>query len=350
MHPGEKSLVIELFMKTPKVLTFGELLWRFSPAADQGFTHLGSLQMFTGGAEANVAVSLANWGVPAAYLTRLPDNELAATAVQVLQQYGVQTDKIYYGGDRMGYYFLAHKNGLSSGQVIYDRKYSAFSQLQPGMIDWENVLRDISWFHWSAISPALNEQVAAVCLEAVQAARKKNITISTDLNYRNRLWDYGRQPHEIMPELAGYCDVIMGNIWAAEKMLQIPLQLPTGNPGKKQLEEAALSTSENICKTFGQCKKAAMTFRFSNHPLHNHFYGTYYDGQELFISKDHETRELTDRIGGGDAFMAGLIYALLNDYAAREIIDFAAAASFKKLFVKGDFNLVTIDEVRKEMQ
>lgn len=334
-------------MTENNILCFGELLWRFSPSGDAGFTHEGNLKMFTGGAEANVAVALANWGLPAVYMTRLPDNELAKTAVGVLQQYGVETGKILYGGDRMGYYFLSHKNGLSSGQVIYDRKYSAFSELRPGMIDWNEVLKDTGWLHWSAISPALNGNVAAVCLEALKAAAEKNILISTDLNYRNRLWDYGKQPSEIMPELASYCDVIMGNIWAAEKMLGIPVKPCRENPDKNELEEAARLSSEKICKAFDRCKKVAMTFRFSSHPLHNLFYGTYYEGNDLFVSKTYETHQLTDRIGGGDAFMAGLIYAMQNNYTPQDTIAFATAASFRKLFVPGDFNIVTVASVRE---
>lgn len=330
-----------------KILCFGELLWRFSPAGDAGFAHQGSLSMFTGGAEANVAVALANWGLAARYITRLPDNELAKTAVGVLQQYGVQTDKIIFGGDRMGYYFLAHKNGLSSGQVIYDRKYSSFSELRPGLIDWNDILRDVDWLHWSAISPALNENVAAVCREMLKEAGRRNIRVSTDLNYRSRLWDYGKEPLEIMPELANCCDVIMGNIWAAEKMLGIPVTLRSKNPAKEELEEAAASSSENICKTFTRCKKVAMTFRFSDHPLHNHFYGTYHEGNRLYASKEYETERLTDRIGGGDAFMAGLIYALRNNYSPQDTIEFATAASFKKLFVPGDFNIVTIESIKE---
>lgn len=320
------------------ILVFGELLLRFSSAEDRFINENHTVSLYPGGSEANVSASLGQWHVPVSYLTAVPDNALAADALSALKELGVDTGKTLFQGTRMGLYFLLSANGLSSGQVVYDRKHSAFSNLKPGTVDWENILKGHTWFHFTALSPALNENTAAVCLEALQAAKKNGLRVSVDLNYRNRLWDYGREPAEVMPELANYCDVIMGNIWAANKMLGTSI-VPDLNreTSVARYQEHSARTAEEIFRAFPQCGHIANTFRFMDHPRHNLFYGTYHTRNASFISDIYETNEVIDRIGSGDAFMAGLIYGLLHFDNGQEIIDRASGAGFQKLFTKGDF-------------
>ncbi|WP_242916213.1 sugar kinase [Pontibacter liquoris] len=337
-------------MRQGKIFAFGELLWRLA-TTDQGLQAAGAtLQMHPGGAEANVAASLGLWQLPCSYFTCVPQNELAQKALKVLQNAGVDTSPVLRQGDRMGLYFLLAANGLSTGQVVYDRKYSAFSQLAPGTIDWEQVLQDYTWFHWSAISPALNAQVAAVCKEALTAARKLGLTISVDLNYRNRLWDYGKTPLEVMPELVAYCDVVMGNIWAAHTMLGTPLApgLSRQTSREDYLAHAA-QTAGVLQKTYLQCRHVAFTFRFMDTPQHNLFYGSYHHGGQDFASEQYETFEVLDRTGSGDAFMAGLLYGLYHQLDGQAIVDFASAAAIQKLFVAGDFGQHTVSEIKASM-
>ncbi|WP_034256992.1 sugar kinase [Adhaeribacter aquaticus] len=336
-------------MEKGKVLAFGELLWRLA-SVSKTFGPAEHLQVFPGGAEANAVSNLGLWQIPISYLTVVPDNELSAKALGELENAGVDTSVTIKQGDRMGLYFLLSANGLTTGQVVYDRKYSAFSQLTPGMIDWETILDDYSWFHWSALTPALSENLAGVCKEALEVAHRKGLTISVDLNYRNRLWDYGKTPLEIMPELVQYCDIIMGNIWASNKMLGTPIDESLDrNTGVERYLEYAELTSKAIIEKHPQCKHVAFTYRFMDNPGHNLFYGTYYDGSKQYNSAVYETNELIDRIGSGDAFMAGLIYSLYNGLAGQEVIDFTTSAAFQKLFVHGDFGKSTLEQVKENI-
>ncbi|WP_114779368.1 sugar kinase [Botryobacter ruber] len=337
-------------MSNGKVLLFGELLWRLAAVDNDASANDNLLQTFPGGAEANVAASLGLWKVPCSYFTCVPDNELANRALDVLQNNGVDTSRVLKRGDRMGLYFLMSANGLSTGQVVYDRKYSSFSQLTTGQIDWDSLLEGYTWFHWSALTPALNPNLAAVCKEALEAARKKGLTISIDLNYRSRLWDYGKTPLEVMPELVQYCDVIMGNIWAANKMLGTPIDesLDRNTSVEKYLEYAELS-AKAVQAAFPQCRHVAYTYRFMDNPRHNLFYGTYYDGTKQYHSSVYETNEVVDRIGSGDAFMAGLLYSLFNNLQGQDVIDFATAAAFQKLFVAGDFGKHSAGQVKQSI-
>nr|WP_068892797.1 sugar kinase [Pedobacter panaciterrae] len=320
------------------ILVFGELLLRFSSTEDQFISKNHTVALFPGGSEANVSASLGQWKLPVSYLTCAPDNALTANALQFLSDLGVNTSKTILEGNRLGLYFLLSANGLTSGQVVYDRKFSSFSSINPGMIDWDKVLDGFTWFHWTALTPALNENTALVCKEALIAARKKGITISVDLNYRNRLWDYGKQPIDVMPELIQYCDVIMGNIWAANKMLgtSVNEDLNRQTTPEEYFSHSETSAQE-IFTLFPQCKHIANTFRFMDNPKHNLFYGTYHTPESNYISAIHETNEVIDRIGSGDAFMAGLIYGLINNESGQEIINKATNSGYQKLFVKGDF-------------
>ena len=325
-------------MTKHNILSFGELLLRLSAAGETFLGEGNGVSVFAGGSEANVAASLAQWGVPCSYMSRVPDNDLSQQAVQMLSQLGVDTSPCLLEGDRLGLYFLLSANGLSKGEVVYDRKYSAFSQLEPGSIDWNKVLEGYTWFHWSALTPALNESLAAVCQEALEAANRKGLTVSVDLNYRNRLWNYGKDPIDVMPELLQYCDVVMGNIWAANKMLGTSVSAAlTRDTNPEIYFKHAKESAQEVFTLLPKCKHIAYTFRFMDSATHNLLYGTYHTKEADFISSINETNEVIDRIGSGDAFMAGLIYALTESKSGQEIIDTATAAGFKKLFVKGDF-------------
>lgn len=320
------------------ILIFGELLLRFSSSEDQFISKNHTVSLFPGGSEANVAASLGQWKLPCSYVTCAPDNALAKSALNTLNELGADTSKTALQGDRLGLYFLLSANGLTSGQVVYDRKFSSFSMIRPGTIDWDSIMKDHTWFHWTALTPALNENTAIVCKEALVAAKKNGLKISVDLNYRNRLWDYGKEPIEVMPELVQYCDVIMGNIWAANKMLGTHVE---ENLNRDIIPEEYRVHGENsaqeIFKLFPNCRHVANTFRFMDNPKHNLFYGTYHTLDGNYISKIYETNEVVDRIGSGDAFMAGLIYGLVNQENAQNVIERATKSGYQKLFVKGDF-------------
>lgn len=320
------------------ILVFGELLLRFSSSEDQFISKNHTVNLFPGGSEANVSASLGQWNIPCSYVSCVPDNALASSALQALEQLNVNTKNTLLQGDRLGLYFLLSANGLTSGEVVYDRKFSSFSSLKPGVIDWDKVLEGHTWFHWTALTPALNENMAAVCKEALIAARAKGLKISVDLNYRSRLWDYGKQPIDVMPELVAYCDVIMGNIWAVNKMLGIPVDDRLNRETTvEDYEQHANASANLVFNQIPQCKHIAYTFRFMDNPKHNLFYGTYHTPDQNYISEVFETNEVVDRIGSGDAFMAGLIYGLLTGNDGNEIIEKATSSGYNKLFVKGDF-------------
>lgn len=325
------------------------MLCRLASTGTESSRYGGTLSQYPGGAEANVLALLGQWGLSCTFFTALPQNELADKALQALQSCGVNTDAVLRQGDRMGLYFLLAANGLSTGQVVYDRKHSAFSQLMPDTIDWEYLLKDYSWLHWSAISPALNKQLAAVCREAMGTAKKMGLTISVDLNYRNRLWDYGKTPLEVMPELVQYCDVVMGNIWAANKMLGTPLKEPELNRHTSQERYIAVTneTAQALQQLYPNCQHTAFTFRFMDNPKHNLLFGTYHHQNHCYTSATYETQALVDRIGSGDAFMAGLLYGLHHQLDGQSVVDFATSAAYQKLFVPGDFGDFTVSQVQQ---
>ncbi|RYF86794.1 MAG: sugar kinase [Chitinophagaceae bacterium] len=329
-----------------RVLCFGELLMRLSPQLGGEWIRQNTMPVFIGGAELNTATALANWDVPASYCTALPDHYLTKEIVESVETKGIDISRIHYSGNRIGTYYLPQGADLKNAGVIYDRAYSSFWELKRGQLDWDAILDDVSWFNFSAISPALNEAVAAVCKEGAAAASKKGIIVSVDLNYRAKLWQYGKQPHEIMPELIEYCDVIMGNIWAEEKMLGISVPQDIADEKEAYLVQSQ-KTSEEILKRFPKCKQVANTFRFDK-AEGLHYYATLYTGGQLYLSAQHQTKTVIDRVGSGDTFMAGLIYGNFHKNAPQEIIDFAAAAAFNKLFIKGDATTSTVEDIKKD--
>ena len=319
-----------------KVLCFGELLLRISPAPETDALAKHPMLLYVGGAEANTATALAAWGVPVKYCTALPDNFMSRHVVDYLEYKGIYTSSIVYAGNRIGVYFLEKGADIKSG-VIYDRENSSFSQLKRGMIDWDKILRDVCWFNFTAISPALNANVADVCLEAVEAASRKKIPVSIDLNYRSRLWKYGKQPIEIMPQLVEYCDVVMGNIWSAHTLIGTSIDEHIHDKKNRlAYTDHAEQTSREIMEKFPKCKTVANTFRFDNEVNDIRYFTTLFTEGKQYISQELNCKGVIDRSGSGDCFMAGLIYGLYNNHAPQEMLDYATAAAFGKLQEHGD--------------
>jgi 2-dehydro-3-deoxygluconokinase len=330
-----------------KVLCFGELLLRISPAPETNTVDKHPMLLFMGGAEANTATALAGWGVPVKYCTALPDNFMSKHVVDYLEYKGIYTSSIFYTGNRIGIYFLERGADLKSG-VIYDRENSSFSQLKRGMIDWDKILRDVSWFNFTAISPALNANVADVCLEAVEAASKKNIPISIDLNYRSRLWKYGKQPINVMPQLVEYCDVVMGNIWSANVLLGTSIDEHIHDKKTQQAYiDHAAQTSKEIMQRFPKCKTVANTFRFDKEANNIRYFTTLFTEEKQYVSNELSCVGVIDRSGSGDCFMAGLIYGLINKHTAQETLEYATAAAFGKLQEMGDSTDQDVISVKK---
>jgi len=333
-----------------KVLSFGELLLRITPDANGDWLKKNQLPFYVGGAELNAATALALWGVPSAYFTALPDNGLSAQIIDSLQGKGIDTSPIHFGEGRLGLYFLTKGQDLKHDALVYDRANSAFANLKPGTINWDKHLEGVSWFHFSAICPAISQDAADVCLEVLQAASAKNITISVDLNYRSKLWKYGKTPLEVMPELVNYCDLVMGNVWAAEQMLGIDVVPDIHESGQKSIYlKEALKTSERIMQQYPKCKAVANTFRFDSSAEINYYTALYTDGG-FYSSREYTATHIIDKVGSGDCFMAGLIYGFYNNSSPEDIIEFATAAAFAQLYVESDATDKTVDEIRRSMK
>jgi 2-dehydro-3-deoxygluconokinase len=327
-----------------KVLTFGELLLRISPDDEGQWLKDNCFPFFIAGAELNAATALALWKVPTKYITALPDNGMARQIVAFEEQQGIEMS-IRYHGSRLGLYFLTKGRDLKNDALIYDRAYSAFSDLKPGMIDWEKEFEGVSWFHFSAICPAISHNIAEVCEEALRVASQKNIIISIDLNYRSKLWKYGKEPAEIMPRLVQYCDVVMGNVWAVEAMLGIPVMPDIHESGQRSIYlKEALKTSEEIIRQYPKCKAVANTFRFDGKAEVDYYAALYADG-EFYSSNEYSASHIINKVGSGDCFLAGLIYGFYNDLGAEQILEFATAAAFEKLFIESDVTNLGVKEI-----
>jgi 2-dehydro-3-deoxygluconokinase len=328
-----------------KVLSFGELLLRICPDAAGAWLEENKVPFYVGGAELNVATALARWDVPSAYFTAIPENFLSQQLLAQLQKLGIDTSKVQLSGHRTGLYYLHKGKDLKHAGVIYDRENSSFSTLQTGSLEWDSIFKDVSWFHFSAICPALNQELAGVCEEALHAAAERGIYISLDLNYREKLWKYGQDPRSIMPKLAQYCSLIMGNIWAAENMLGIKIDQELLVPGSQEayIRQAEISSKE-IMARFPKCSTVANTFRFDEDQGLK-YYTTLYKDDHMQVSKVYRAKEIIDKVGSGDCFMAGLIYGFFQELPAKDILDFATAAAFTKLFVQGDATTLSKEEI-----
>jgi 2-dehydro-3-deoxygluconokinase len=327
------------------VLTFGEILLRFVPDADGKWLKNNKLPFYVVGAELNVATALALFGVPTKYFTAVPDNELSDQIIVHLKGRNIDTTPIYRGGSRLGVFYLTQGKDLKNSAVIYDRAGSAFAELTTGVIDWDSIFKGVSWLHFSAICPALSQQTAELCEEMLIAASHRNITISVDLNYRAKLWKYGKEPDEIMSKLAQYCDLIMGNLWASEKLLGIPVPKDIDQSAQKNdYLQAALNSSMQMMQQYPKCKAVANTFRFDKGNGIN-YYSALYTNNQLYHSAEYNSDSVLDKVGTGDCFMGGLIYGFYNQKSPSDILNFATAAAFRKFFIEGDATNSTVEEI-----
>jgi 2-dehydro-3-deoxygluconokinase len=317
-----------------KTLCFGEIMLRLTPPNELRLVQANSFDAVYGGSEANVAVALSQLGLPTEYVSRVPDSDLGRAALGALSRYNVDTRMSVFGGERLGLYFLEMGAGRRGSKIIYDRQGSGMATLQPGMIDWRKVMEDVAWLHWSGITPALSQGAADTVFEALKVAQDMRVKVSCDLNYREKLWQYGKTPAQIMPNLVAYCDVMLGDRTAFELYF-----------GIREQEDLALFQA--VQQRFTNMQAIAMTSREGISASHNTYKGILFDGQQVYHSRHYELPDMLDRIGGGDAFMAGLIYGLrkaLGD--PQDAIEFAAAAAAIKHYVRGDFNICSEQEVR----
>lgn len=332
-----------------KVIAIGEIMMRLSPPGYRRFSQADSFDMIFGGGEANVCVSLANYGFDTEFVTRLANNDLGETVIKNLRKHNVGVRHIQRGGERLGIYFI-EKGAVNRGsKVIYDRAHSSFSTVKPGTFDWPLVFDGADWFHWSGITPAVSHDAAKTCLEAVTAAKDQGLGISVDLNYRSKLWQYGKSASEIMPDLVKYCDLLIANEEDAAKIFGIHAEGVEVDRGELK-GDAYKPVAEQLMLRFPNLKRVAFTLRGSVNASENIWAGVLWDGVTFHHSKVYRITDIVDRVGGGDAFAGGLIYGLLTYRDNKKALDFATAASALKHTIEGDFNLVTVDEVEKLMQ
>jgi len=333
-----------------KIVTFGEIMLRLATPNFERFTQTVSYNASFGGGEANVAVSLANFNMAAEFVTCLPDNDIGRAAIMNLRKHNVATDNIILSGNRIGIYFLETGAVNGPSKVIYDRAHASIAEIQPGAIDWKQVLDGAGWFHWTGITPAISENAANACLLAIKTANSMGIKVSTDLNFRKNLWKYGKKVSEVMPELVAGCDIILGNEEDAEMVFGIKPE--NVDVSKGHAEGAAYeSVGKQLMAKFPRAKKVIITLRGSVNANHNLWSGVLWNGQKLYEAPTYQITHIVDRVGGGDSFMGGLIYGLLTfTDDDQKALNFAVAASCLKHTIHGDFNLVTLTEVLNLMK
>ena len=330
-----------------KVLTFGEIMLRLKAPGHERFFQSPMLEATFGGGEANVAVSLANYGMDAEFLTVLPKNDIADACIRELRYFGVDTKKIVCGDGRMGIYYLEGGANQLPSKVVYDRAYSSIAMAKPGDIDWDRAFEGVAWFHITGITPAISESAMELSLESVKEAKKRNITVSCDLNYRKNLWKYGRKASKVMRELAKYVDVAIANEEDVQKSLEITVDV---NVESGELDrEKYRALGNKVLEAYPNMKCIAITLRESHSADWNGWAACLNDGKDFYVSKKYEIRDIIDRVGGGDSFAGGLIYGL-NQYEDKQsALEFAVAASCLKHSVIGDFNRVSVSDVGKLM-
>ena len=333
-----------------KIITFGEIMLRLSPPNQLRFTQARTFDAIYGGGESNVAVSLANYGLETEYVTCLPNNDIGESCLQFLRQYGVGTRFIQRGGNRMGIYFLENGAVMRGSQVIYDRADSSFATISPNSFAWKLIFKDAGWFHWTGITPAVSANAAAACLEAVKTASAMGVTISCDMNYRAKLWKWGKTATEVMEELVSYCDIAIGNEEDAEKIFGI--QAPETDVTRGMVTaDKYQSVCEALAKKYEKLKTISITLRSSVSASHNTWSAVLWDSGKIYIGPIYDITHIVDRVGSGDSFMGGLIYALLLYPSDRQkALNFAVAASALKHTIFGDFNLVSVSDIEKLMK
>ena len=326
-----------------RVITVGEIMLRLAPEGYYRFVQANSFGATYGGGEANVAVSLANFGIDTAFVTKLPAHEIGQAAVNELRKFGVDTSRIVRGGNRIGIYFLEKGASQRPSKVIYDRAHSAIAEASPEDFDWNEIFQNADWFHFTGITPALNDTLAAICLDACKKAKELGLTVSCDLNYRNKLWSR-EKAGQVMSELCKYVDVCIANEEDAADVFGIRAANTDVTKGAVS-HEGYKDVAKQLAGRFG-FSKVAITLRESLSASDNNWAAMLYDGTEFYFSKKYAVH-IVDRVGGGDSFGGGLIYACLNQYDPQSTIEFAAAASCLKHSVEGDMNMVSVSEVQK---
>lgn len=324
-----------------KVVTFGEIMLRLSPNGYLRFTQADSFEATYGGGEANVAVSLSNYGLDASFVTKVPQHAIGQAAVNDLRRYGVNTEHIVRGGERLGIYYLEKGASQRASQVIYDRAHSSISTASQEDFDWAKIFKDVDWFHFTGITPALNDEVAAICLTAVKKARELGVKVSCDLNYRKKLWTK-EKAGQVMGELMHYVDLIIANEEDAYDTFGIQAGNTDVTAGELE-HESYVDVADQLQERFG-CEYVAITLRESVSASVNNWGGMLYTGKKAYFS-DRYNLTIVDRVGGGDSFGGGLIYAVLSNKAPQDAINFAVAASALKHSIQGDYNRVSVQEV-----
>ena len=331
-----------------RVISFGEIMLRLKPINFERFFQSPLLEATFGGGEANVAVSLANFGMDAAYVTVLPSNDIGNACVAELRKFGVDTSPIVRGSGRMGIYFLENGANQRPSKVIYDRANSSIALAKPGVIDWKKTFAGSNWFHITGITPAISASAAELSLESVKAAREMGLTVSCDFNYRANLWKYGKSAAEVMTELVKFVDIGIANEEDCQKSLGIKVddvKVEKGELNVKQYEKL----TQKVLDTFPQMKMIAITLRESKSADHNGWAACLNDREKFYLSRKYDITDIVDRVGGGDAFSGGLIYGLINYTKKEDALNFAVAASCLKHSISGDFNRVSLSEVEKLM-
>ncbi len=323
-----------------KVVTFGEIMMRLSTPNHARFQQATSFDINFGGGEANVSSSLAIMGIPASHVTRFPDNDLGTAAINTYRKYGLSMQNVVRGGDRIGIYYVEQGAAMRPSKVIYDRANSSFAGLKPSEFNWEQIFEDAQWFHFTGITPAISASAAQACLEAAQTASRLGLKVSADVGYRSNLWKWGKKPNEVMPELIENCDVIICSKGDAEDMFGI-----VPNDEKKSFK----SVCQQLTERFPKLRKILTTKRGQISASHNTLVGKCWNGFEMLETKQINIPDIVDRIGGGDAFMAGFIYGEIIYQNTQKSIEFGVAASALKHTIEGDFNLSSVSEIEAVM-
>jgi 2-dehydro-3-deoxygluconokinase len=331
---------------TGEVVTLGEIMLRLKPPGFDRLLQTPLLEAVFGGSEANVAASLAIFGLEVRYVTALPHNDLADACIQHLRRYHIDTSHIVRSGDRMGIYFLEFGASQRPTRAIYDRANSAMATAMPDAFDWDAIFANAAWFHISGITPAISERAAAVALRAVQAAKDRGLTISCDYNYRAKLWNYGKTPPEVMRTLMPYIDVGIAGAEDCQIMLGVQPAEDTRSADRLGYYEAL---ARQVFGEFPSLSLQAITLREGHSANHHGWSACLYDGSQFIVSRRYEITEMVDRVGAGDAFSAGLVYGLHTGLPREEALNFAVAASCLKHSISGDVNLSTVSEVRELM-
>jgi 2-dehydro-3-deoxygluconokinase len=325
-----------------KIVTFGEVMLRLSPPNYQKIEQATQFEAIYGGCEANVAISLAHFGVQASHITAFPDNALGKSAMQYLRQQGVETKFIRFENGRLGLYFLETGLSIRASQIVYDRYDSAFSNIKPNTFDWDEILKDADWFHWSGITPALSLECAQSLQKALNVAHKKKIFVSADVYFRSNLWRYGKTPQEILPSLVSKSNLILANENNMEELFGIEKNKKDAN--------TFVESAKKIQEKYPSVQKIVDTERISHSATHNEISAKLWDGKNFLETNRISINPILDRIGGGDAFVAGLIYGLMTYKGDQKALNFGICASALKHTISGDANIATVQEVENLMQ